>query len=117
MANQAVCAAQSAQSILTMFDERLQRQALASFERSGVEVRTGVRVVEVTQDQARPPWQQFRIKGIQGFLGLVRFASAGRTRPFLTAFLYACLEAPLEVKRDVQMSAVVQKSRAACACL
>ena len=41
-----------------MFDERLQRQALASFERSGVEVRTGVRVVEVTQDQARPPWQQ-----------------------------------------------------------
>ena len=36
-----------------MFDERLQRQALASFERSGVEVRTGVRVVEVTQEQAR----------------------------------------------------------------
>ena len=28
------------------------------FERSGMEVRTGVRVVEVTQDQARPPWQQ-----------------------------------------------------------
>jgi NADH dehydrogenase FAD-containing subunit len=46
--------AQSAQSILTMFDERLQRQALASFEQSGVEVRTGVRVVEVTQEQVRP---------------------------------------------------------------
>ncbi len=46
--------AQSAQSILTMFDERLQRQALASFEQSGVEVRTGVRVVEVTQEQVCP---------------------------------------------------------------
>lgn len=45
---------QSAQSILTMFDERLQKQALASFEQSGVEARTGVRVVEVTQEQARP---------------------------------------------------------------
>jgi hypothetical protein len=48
------CGAQSAQSILTMFDERLQRQALASFEQSGVEVRTGVRVVEVTQEQVCP---------------------------------------------------------------
>ena len=57
MTTRAACAPQSAQSILTMFDERLQRQALASFERSGVEVRTGVRVVEVTQDQARPLWQ------------------------------------------------------------
>ncbi|KAK9844058.1 hypothetical protein WJX81_003133 [Elliptochloris bilobata] len=46
---------QSAQSILTMFDERLQRQALASFEKAGVEVRTGVRVVEVTQDQVVLP--------------------------------------------------------------
>lgn len=37
-----------------MFDERLQRQALESLAQSGVEVRTGVRVTEVTQDQARP---------------------------------------------------------------
>ena len=49
-----LCVPQSAQGILTMFDERLQRQALESLAQSGVEVRTGVRVTEVTQDQARP---------------------------------------------------------------
>lgn len=48
-----LCVPQSAQGILTMFDERLQRQALESLAQSGVEVRTGVRVTEVTQDQAR----------------------------------------------------------------
>ena len=90
----AVCAAQSAQSILTMFDERLQRQALASFERSGVEVRTGVRVVEVTQDQARPPWQQ-SVQGLQGFWGgLFVLQVAGPGAPVLTAVLRASVVVP-----------------------
>ncbi|GFR51585.1 hypothetical protein Agub_g14006 [Astrephomene gubernaculifera] len=40
---------QSAQSILTQFDEGLGRQAMETLTSSGVEVRTGVRVVEVTQ--------------------------------------------------------------------
>ncbi|GLC47157.1 hypothetical protein PLESTB_001387100 [Pleodorina starrii] len=39
---------QSAQSILTQFDEGLGRRALEALTTSGVEVRTGVRVVQVT---------------------------------------------------------------------
>lgn len=42
---------QSAQSILSQFDSKLQVSALENFKRTGVEVRTGVRVVAVTQDQ------------------------------------------------------------------
>ena len=40
---------QSQQSILTQFDVKLQRRAIDGFARAGVELRTGVRVVEVTQ--------------------------------------------------------------------
>ncbi|KAI3438808.1 hypothetical protein D9Q98_001225 [Chlorella vulgaris] len=40
----------SAQSILTQFDEKMQMHALENFKRVGVDVRTGVRVTEVTQD-------------------------------------------------------------------
>ncbi|GIL85464.1 hypothetical protein Vretifemale_13978, partial [Volvox reticuliferus] len=42
---------QSVSSILTQFDERLQRNALATLTSEGVEVRTNVRVVGVTQDK------------------------------------------------------------------
>ncbi|MEW5318850.1 MAG: hypothetical protein WDW38_010035 [Sanguina aurantia] len=42
---------QSAQSILTQFDARLGARALDSLTRSGIVVRTGVRVVEVTGKQ------------------------------------------------------------------
>lgn len=42
---------QSAQSILTQFDEGLGRQALEALRSSGVQVRTGVRVVQVTTNK------------------------------------------------------------------
>lgn len=42
---------QSASSILTQFDSRLQAQALNNFEKTGVTVRTGVRVTEVTYNE------------------------------------------------------------------
>ncbi len=44
---------QSAQSILTQFSGGLQQRALDTFRKTGVAVRTGVRVIAVTQDQAR----------------------------------------------------------------
>ncbi len=65
-----LCVPQSAQGILTMFDERLQRQALESLAQSGVEVRTGVRVTEVTQDQARPLTRKYL--AVEGRDGLER---------------------------------------------
>ena len=40
---------QSAQTILTQFDADLAKKALDNLARTGVDVRTGVRVVEVTQ--------------------------------------------------------------------
>ena len=46
---------QSAQSILTQFSGGLQQRALDTFRKTGVAVRTGVRVIAVTQDQARAP--------------------------------------------------------------
>ncbi|EFJ45750.1 hypothetical protein VOLCADRAFT_63330 [Volvox carteri f. nagariensis] len=42
---------QSVSSILTQFDERLQRNALSNLTSSGVEVRTNVRVVGVNKDK------------------------------------------------------------------
>eukprot|EP00879_Flechtneria_rotunda_P028998 GHRR01031249.1.p1 GENE.GHRR01031249.1~~GHRR01031249.1.p1 ORF type:complete len:213 (-),score=52.22 GHRR01031249.1:128-766(-) len=42
---------QSAQSILTQFSSILQQRALQNFKASGVDVRTGVRVTEVTRDE------------------------------------------------------------------
>lgn len=42
---------QSAQSILTQFDSKLAARALEDLRRSGVEIRTGVRVVQVTDKQ------------------------------------------------------------------
>lgn len=42
---------QSAQTILTQFDARLAQRALDNFRESGVEVRTGVRVTEVTAEE------------------------------------------------------------------
>ncbi|CAL8468561.1 g8101 [Coccomyxa elongata] len=42
---------QSAQSILTQFSGGLQQRALDTFRKTGVAVRTGVRVIAVTQDQ------------------------------------------------------------------
>ncbi|KAL6764238.1 hypothetical protein V8C86DRAFT_2478241 [Haematococcus lacustris] len=42
---------QSAQSILTQFDGRLAQRALDNLTRTGVTVRTGVRVVEVTRSE------------------------------------------------------------------
>ncbi|KAI7841841.1 hypothetical protein COHA_004370 [Chlorella ohadii] len=40
----------SAQTILTQFDARMQQHAIENFKRVGVEVRTGMRVTGVTQD-------------------------------------------------------------------
>ncbi|KAK9915294.1 hypothetical protein WJX75_007230 [Coccomyxa subellipsoidea] len=42
---------QSAQSILTQFSAGLQDRALETFRKTGVSVRTGVRVIAITQDQ------------------------------------------------------------------
>ena len=42
---------QSAQNILTMFSAALQRRAQDTLRKEGVNVRLGVRVVAVTQDQ------------------------------------------------------------------
>lgn len=42
---------QSAQTILTQFDTGLAKQAIENLQNTGVTVRTGVRVVEVTRDQ------------------------------------------------------------------
>jgi NADH:ubiquinone reductase (non-electrogenic) len=42
---------QSAQSILTMFSASLQGQALKNFERTGVTVRTGVKVIGITSEK------------------------------------------------------------------
>mmetsp|Transcript_22742 Transcript_22742/g.70657 ORF Transcript_22742/g.70657 Transcript_22742/m.70657 type:complete len:515 (+) Transcript_22742:344-1888(+) len=42
---------QSGQSILTQFDSRLAERATENFRRTGVEVKTGVRVVEVTSEE------------------------------------------------------------------
>ena len=42
---------QSADSILTMFDSKLAARALENLEMSGVTVRLGVRVVEVTEGE------------------------------------------------------------------
>jgi NADH:ubiquinone reductase (non-electrogenic) len=39
---------QSAQGILTQFDSGLARRALDDLQRTGVEIRTGVRVIQVT---------------------------------------------------------------------
>ncbi len=47
---------QSGQGILTMFSAALQRRAQETLRREGVNVRLGVRVVAVTQDQARLVW-------------------------------------------------------------
>lgn len=38
---------QSAQSILTQFDAKLQKQAIENLAKTGITVRTGVRVTEV----------------------------------------------------------------------
>jgi NADH:ubiquinone reductase (non-electrogenic) len=40
----------SAQTILTQFDDRMQQHAIENFKRVGVEVRTGMRVTGVTRD-------------------------------------------------------------------
>lgn len=42
---------QSAQTILTMFSAALQDYALKAFERTGVAVRTGVKVIGITSDK------------------------------------------------------------------
>eukprot|EP00192_Tetraselmis_astigmatica_P005159 CAMPEP_0117678632 /NCGR_PEP_ID=MMETSP0804-20121206/17399_1 /TAXON_ID=1074897 /ORGANISM="Tetraselmis astigmatica, Strain CCMP880" /LENGTH=503 /DNA_ID=CAMNT_0005488029 /DNA_START=142 /DNA_END=1653 /DNA_ORIENTATION=- len=42
---------QSAQSILTQFDSGLAKQALDDLQSTGVEIRTGVRVIQVTEKQ------------------------------------------------------------------
>jgi hypothetical protein len=48
-----VCLPQSAQTILTQFKAGLAQKALENLSSTGVEVITGVRVVEVTQKQVR----------------------------------------------------------------
>jgi len=42
---------QSADTILTQFDEDLAKKALDNLSRTGVDVRTKVRVIEVTEKQ------------------------------------------------------------------
>ena len=44
---------QSAETILTQFDSDLAKKALENLSRTGVDVRTRVRVVEVTEKQVR----------------------------------------------------------------
>jgi hypothetical protein len=44
---------QSAQTILTMFSAALQDYALSAFERTGVAVRTGVKVIGITSDKVQ----------------------------------------------------------------
>ncbi len=58
---------QSAQSILTQFSAGLQQRALDTFRKTGVSVRTGVRVVAITQDQARLYYRPFS-QHLQGLL-------------------------------------------------
>ena len=49
---------QSGQTILTTFTGNLQNRALETFRKTGVEVRLGVRVTEVTATKVRTPHLQ-----------------------------------------------------------
>ncbi|MEW5296877.1 MAG: hypothetical protein WDW36_000124 [Sanguina aurantia] len=70
---------QSAQSILTQFDARLGARALESLTRSGIVVRTGVRVVQVTGTQVV-------LQGGERIdCGLVVWSTGNAARPLVSA--------------------------------
>ncbi|EFJ45820.1 hypothetical protein VOLCADRAFT_105834 [Volvox carteri f. nagariensis] len=69
---------QSAQSILTQFDEGLGQRALEALTSSGVEVRTGVRVVQVTANKV------VLKDGEEIFCGVCVWSAGNAPRPLVT---------------------------------
>lgn len=87
---------QSAESILTMFDVKLAQRALENLQSSGVTVRLGVRVVQVTEKEV----VLLRGKGGEERMayGLVVWSCGNQPRPFVRS-----LVAQIEGQQGLQM--------------